>query len=107
MARILGMKESVCSWICVTACTIDTIRPTTRPTSSSGSASLSAMPIAAVERLMTTSWSMAGSLSVEALDKRARDEVPPVHQDEQEDLEGQGDEDGRQHHHAHRHQGGA
>ena len=40
------MKESVCSWICVTAWKTETSRPTTRPTSSSGIATLKASSIA-------------------------------------------------------------
>src|SRR3954451_104500 len=101
VARIFGMKESVCSWICVTAWKTLTIRPTERPTSSSGSATLRASSIADTARLMTTSV----SISVEAPDERGQDEVPAVHQDEQEDLERQRDEDRWQHHHPHRHQG--
>ena len=99
IARIFGMKESVCSWICVTAWKTETTRPTTRPTSRSGSATLNASCIASIARLMTTSWFI-----VEALHERPRDEVPAVDEDEQQDLERQRDEDGRQHHHAHAHQ---
>src|SRR3954469_15150596 len=100
VARILGMKESVCSWICVTAWKTLTIRPTERPTSSSGSATLRASSIADTARLMTTSV----SISVEAPDERGQDEVPAVHQDEQEDLERERDEDRWQHHHPERHE---
>src|SRR3954447_18719109 len=103
VARIFGMKESVCSWICVTAWKTLTIRPTERPTSSSGSATLRASSIADTARLMTTSV----SISVEAPDERGQDEVPAVHQDEQEDLERERDEDRWQHHHPQRHERGA
>ena len=39
------MKESVCSWICVTACRIEISRPTTRAASSIGSATFMVTPI--------------------------------------------------------------
>ena len=39
------MKESVCSWICVTACRIEISRPTMRPTRSIGSATFMVTPI--------------------------------------------------------------
>src|SRR3954471_13441188 len=104
MARIFGMKASVCSWICVTAWKTETARPMTSPTPSSGSATRSASWSAPLTSVMTTSWSIA---SVEGLDERLGDEVPAVDEDEQQDLERQADEDRRQHDHAHRHQGGA
>src|SRR4051794_70642 len=91
VARILGMKASVISWICVTAWNTLTSRPTTRPTSSVGRATLRARVSICMPRLMTTSWFTPVSLSVEALDQRAGDEIPSVHQDEEQDLEGQRD----------------
>src|SRR5919199_303299 len=105
VARIFGMKVSVCSWICVTAWKTLTTRPTARPTSSSGRPTFSASCIAAVPRLMMRSWSIA--LPAEAPDERRRDQVPAVDEDEQQDLERQGDEDRWQHHHPQRHERGA
>src|SRR3954470_22281091 len=112
-ARTFGMKTMVCSWICVTAWKTETTRPTMRPTPSTGSATLKASVSAAVERLTTTSWSISGSSGesacpraegplVKALHEGSGDEVPAVDQDEEQDLEGERDEDGWQHHHAHR-----
>src|SRR3954468_10197840 len=97
------MNVSVISWICVIAWKMLTSRPTMRPAAKIGSATFTATVIACITRLMTTSWFKAAS--VEALDERLGDEVPAVHQDEQQDLERQGDEDRRQHHHSHAHQG--
>src|SRR5581483_3445246 len=45
--------------------------------------------------------------SVEARDERLHDERPSVHHHEQQQLERQRHEDGREHEHAHRHQRGA
>lgn len=42
----------------------------------------------------------------EAVDKTATQEVPPINEDKEDDLKGQGDHDGREHHHAHGHQNG-
>src|SRR5256885_12590825 len=103
VARILGMNVSVISWIWVTAWKMLTSRPTTRPARRIGRATFMATVTACITRLITTSWFMA--TSVEALYERLGDEVPAVHQDEQEDLERERDEDGREHHHSHAHQG--
>ena len=55
------MKDSVCSWICVTAWKTETSRPTTRPASSSGRATFIASCIASMARLMTRSVVTGGS----------------------------------------------
>src|SRR3954467_642277 len=99
-AMTFGMKASVCSWIWVTAWKIETTRPTISPAASIGIATLKASVSALVARLTTTSWFM----SVEALDEGSGHEVPAVDQDERQDLERRRDEDGWQHHHAHRNQ---
>ena len=52
------MKESVCSWICVTACRIEISRPTIRPTRSIGSATFMVTPIMSTIRETTLSWLM-------------------------------------------------
>src|SRR5579875_2865784 len=108
---LFGMKESDCTWICVTAWKRLTARPITRPTSRIGPATSKASVIACVARFTTVSWFIAlllrGLASVEARDQRARDQVPAVDQDEQQDLEGHGDECRWEHDHAHTHQGRA
>src|SRR5579875_1386156 len=105
---LFGMKESDCSWIWVTAWKRLTARPITRPTSRIGPATSNASVIACVARLTTMSWFIAllprRRASVEARDQRARDQVPAVDQDEQQDLEGHGDECRWEHDHAHAHQ---
>src|SRR5690242_14956495 len=88
-ARIFGMNVSVISWIWVIAWKMLTSRPTIRPARRSGSATFTATVMACITRLITTSWLMGYLSSVEALNERLRDEVPAVHQDEQEDLERQ------------------
>src|ERR1700760_3050036 len=107
-ATILGMKLRLCSWMEVTAWKMDTISPTTSPTSIIGPPISSASFIAWVARLTTVSWFMtAASWSwalVEARDERVRDDVPAVHQDEQQDLERHRDEARWEHHHADAHQ---
>ena len=50
--------------------------------------------------------STASALRAEALHERADDEVPTIDQHEQEELEREGDRDGRHHHHAQSHQDG-
>ena len=50
------MKESVCSWICVTAWSTETARPTIRPASSTGSATFSVTSMAWVTIETTVSW---------------------------------------------------
>src|SRR6185312_17077491 len=103
------MNDSDCSWICVTAWKTETISPIARPTSSSGPPTFIASSIACWARWTTVSWFMVagggwvGPL-VEAPDEGLGDEPPAVDQDEQQDLERQRDEDGRQHDHAHRHE---
>src|SRR3954447_5293645 len=92
-AMTFGMKASVCSWIWVTAWKIETTRAKIRPAASIGVATLKVSASALVARLTTTSWFM----SVEALHDQSGDEVPSVDQDEEQDLERQRDEDGRQH----------
>src|SRR5438309_4216904 len=97
------MNCRLCSWIWVTAWNRLTTRPMTRPTSSTGPAILSASVMACVARLTTVSWFI--SASVEARHQRAGYQVPPVDQDEQQDLERQRDEGRRKHDHPHAHQG--
>src|SRR6516225_4834983 len=94
------MNDRLCSWIEVTAWKMLTSSPTIRPTSRIGPAIFSASIIAWVARLMTVSW----FISVEARHQRVDDQVPAVDQDEQQDLERQGYEARRQHHHPHTHQ---
>src|SRR5579871_1587532 len=92
---IFGMKESDCSWICVTAWKRLTARPITSPTSRIGPATSKASVIACVARLTTVSWFIAvlrSLASVEARNERFGDQVPSVDEDEQQDLERQGDE---------------
>src|SRR3954453_21333326 len=60
-ATTFGMNASVCSWICVTAWKMDTIRPTTRPARSIGTAIFIATEIASIVRETTTSWFISGS----------------------------------------------
>src|SRR6056297_2864868 len=97
-----GTKLSVISWIWVTACSRDTNTPTARATSSRGPASRLAMIMASV--MMSMTWASFTSSSDHRGDQGARQQAPPVHQDEQEQLERQGHEHRRQHHHAERHQ---
>src|ERR1035441_9229438 len=105
-ATILGMKERLCSWIWVTAWKMLTTSPITSPTSRIGPAILSARVIACVARFTTVSWFMSPrpSLSVEARNQRVGDQIPAVHQHEQQDLERERDERRRQHDHPHAHQ---
>src|SRR6185437_16514969 len=106
-ATILGMKLRLCSWMEVTAWKMETTSPTTSPASIIGPPISSASFIPWVARLTTVSWFMAagsGSGLVEARDERVRDDVPAVHQDEQQELERHRDEARRQHHHADAHQ---
>src|SRR5947209_17000140 len=106
------MNERLCSWIEVTAWKMLTRRPMIRPSSRTGPAILSASIIAWVARLITVSWFMVlgvggGKPLVEAQDQGVGDQIPPVDQDEQQDLERQGYEARRQHDHPHAHQGRA
>src|SRR6185437_11750120 len=110
-AAIFGTRLRLCSWIWVTAWKTLTITLTTSAVSSSGPATFSARLIACVARLTTVSWFIArlarvrrSLASVEALHQRLDDEVPAVDEDEQQHLEGQGDEGRRQHDHPHAHQ---
>src|ERR1019366_340934 len=104
MPTILGISVRLCSWIWVTAWKMLMTRPITRPTSSSGPAIFSARLMACEARFTRWRGSGAGFSSVEALHEGFDDQVPAVDQDEQEDLERQRDEGGRQHDHAHAHQ---
>src|SRR6185312_895784 len=90
-AAIFGTRLRLCSWIWVTAWKTLTITPTTSAVSSSGPATFIARFIAGLARVRR---SLA---SVEALHQRLDDEVPAVDEDEQQHLEGQGDEGRRQH----------
>src|SRR4051794_35196463 len=103
MASSLGMNESVISLICVAAWNTLTTSPTTSAVSSSG-ADTSAVTHSACCAIVRTVCGVMGCGSAEARDQRSDEQVPPVHQHEQHELERQGDQHRRQHHHAHRHQ---
>src|SRR3712207_6305068 len=99
-ASALGTKASVASWIWVTACTVLIATPTMRLTISSGAETLSAVQRASMPRPITHSCVIASPTSFsglqhcasgEAAHQRAGDQIPAVHQHEQQDLEGQGD----------------
>src|SRR5262249_48825616 len=105
LAAIFGMNVSVISLICVIAWKTLTTRPATSPKSSTGPASTSV--ISSAPRPMPTTVSIpivppGPSRSVEALQERAHEHVPAVHQHEQHELERQRDQHRWQHHHAHR-----
>src|SRR5690242_8054401 len=99
----LGTKLSVISCTCVTAWTRDTAKPIPSATSRIGNPSL-ALSSMACRPMWTTSESVMAP-SVVALDEGGGDHAPAADHDEQQQLEGQRDQRGRQHHHAHRHQG--
>src|SRR5581483_9667707 len=103
MTTIFGMNESVCSWIDVAACTIETISPTASPATRKGADTVSASVIAWTARWTTVPWVTAAP-SPEALDERLHYQVPPVHEHEEQDLERQRDQDRGQHHHPHGHE---
>src|ERR1043166_6509710 len=99
-ANIFGTWFSDCSWICVAAWRIEIPPPTTSPAIRIGNESLIAMRSAPRPR-STASW----KLSIETLDQGAHDEMPSVHEDEEQDLERERNEDRRKHEHDHRDQG--
>src|SRR5215813_14269315 len=102
---IFGMNESVTSLICVAAWKTETSSPTTSPATRNGPETLSVSVMAWMARWVTVSWFTGSSASgVEGSDEGLRHQVPAIHQHEQEDLERQGDEDRRQHHHPHGHE---
>src|SRR3569832_37326 len=106
-AMTLGMNERLASLIWVAAWKTLTIRPTTRVTSRTGDATRMVISSAVRPRVITLSGVMAclvGIGLIEALRQRAQQQIPAVHQDEQDDLEGQRDDGRRHHHHPHRHQ---
>src|SRR5271165_1113772 len=102
-----GTKVSVTSWIWVTDWNSDTTRPTTMAEMRIGAATLTVVSIA-WDAMCIATWSFIGRVlrSPEARDERAGDEHPPVHQDEEQQLEGQCHQGGREHDDPHRHQGG-
>src|SRR5262245_24556391 len=98
------MNVSVSSFTCVIACKTLTSSPATRPNTSTGAASTIAISSAPRPIPVTVSMSITRLPSSEALDERAHEDVPTVHQHEEHQLERERDQDGRQHHHAHRRQ---
>src|SRR5580658_2082570 len=99
-----GINDSVISLICVAAWKMPTMMPIVSPTSSIGAASIIVISSARCPMVMTVSGLIDDSLAVKARGQRAHDQRPAVHQHEQHDLEWQGYEHRREHHHAHRHQ---
>src|SRR2546428_13104665 len=97
--NILGTWLIDCSWICVAAWRTEITAPTTSPATRIGNESLIAMRSAPRPRSIAI-W----VLSIKALDQRADDQVPSVHEDQEQDLEGKRNKDGREDEHAPRHQ---
>src|SRR4051794_16328928 len=108
MPASFGTKVSVYSCTCVTDWRSDTATPIASETTRIGAASLAVIIIVWMAMSMTVESVMGAALlrggSSEGRDQGSDDEGPPVDHDEQQQLERQGDEDGRQHHHAHGHQ---
>src|SRR4051794_11546094 len=98
----LGTKVSVTSCTWVTVCRSETNTPMASDTIRIGAASLTVIIIALVAMSMTR-VSVMTLFSLEAGQQRAHDERPTVDHHEQEQLEREGDEHRRQHHHSHRH----
>src|ERR1044071_9795926 len=97
-----GTNASVCSWICVTACTTLIVRPTRSATTSIGPA----MSRASITALRARSTMRACDMAVlaEARNEALHDQRPAVHEHEQQQLEGQGDHRRREHEHTHAHE---
>src|SRR5579871_5342319 len=92
-----GMNDNVISLICVAAWKMPTSTPITSPTSSMGAASIRVISSARCAIVMTVSGVMG--LAVEARCQRSHDQRPAVHEHKQHDLEWQGNQHGREHHH--------
>src|SRR2546421_10052848 len=103
--RSFGTNVSVISWVWVMVWTTATTRPTTRQTARIGPASLRAMSMAPL-RMPTTDVSVIESTSLHAHEQRADEQGPSVDEDEEQQLERQRDDHGRQHHHPERHERG-
>src|SRR5439155_4634111 len=100
-----GTNVSVISWIWVMVWTTATTRPTARQTTRMGPASFRAMIMAPL-RMCTTAVSVTESTSLHTHEERADEQGPSVDQDEEQQLERQRDDHGRQHHHPQRHERG-
>src|SRR5512144_1443832 len=101
-AASFGTNVSVDSWIWVADCSTESARPTARVVTRIGPASLVAVSRAPATMWMT--WSATSPPSAIAAEQRGHDEGPAVDEDEQQQLERQRDEGGRQHDHAERHE---
>src|SRR6185436_14033841 len=92
-ATTLGTNDSVASLICVAACSTLTTRPTTSTVISSGAATIS-ISIRPCWPSVKTCWEsigQCGELRDERCGQRAQQQVPPVGQHEQHQLERQRD----------------
>src|SRR6266567_2780202 len=79
------------------------MRPMSRPATRMGAASVTAWNI----RFLRISAANSGFISAsKTLDQGTYDEMPAVHQDEQQYFERERNGQGRHHHHAHAHQHG-
>src|SRR5262245_39805558 len=122
IASILGRNVSDDSWTWVAAWRIATTRPTAKPMASTGSEIFTAIQsasraksVAACTSPIPSSTSRRGPAapaagrrrsreSVETLHQRPHDQVPPVDQHEEKDLERDRDQHRREDDHAHRHE---
>src|SRR4029079_3187624 len=102
---IFGTKLSVWSCTWVTACRMLTTRPTARATNITGAPKTS-VSMRALRANSTVCSTVIALLSERphTFEQHPDGEVPAVDHDEQQQLERQGNQDGRQHHHAHAHQ---
>src|SRR5690348_3384275 len=104
-----GTNVSVTSCTCVADWISEMNRPSPIVTMRIGASSFTLMVIA-WSAMCRTALSVIGNLrgygasSVEARDERLHDQRPSVHHHEQQQLERQRHQDGREHEHAHRHQ---
>src|SRR5260370_5048454 len=91
-----GAKVSVCSWICVVAWKIEMIRRTTRLITIGGAEAM--ITNSSASWVMKVSWCMAGRKASQVADHEPlRDQVPPVDEDEEQELEGHRDGGGGEH----------
>src|ERR1700693_4093241 len=98
---ILGTKTRVISWTWVTDWMSETVRPMARLVARIGPATLATR----MRACRTISMTLVSVIALPvAREERLDDERPPVDQHEEQDLEREGHQDRRQHHHAHRHQ---